>query len=393
MAITKKDIDINRNFFEAPKENSKIKAFIVSNYFPKYCQIICKKHMPQRFGYFDLFAGPGVYDDGTLSTPILVAQNCVEKDWLREHVWLVFNDYYFSEDLKKNFDEYIGIDTFPNKPHFGHSEVGVCKDIDNFILKSWIKEQYNECPAILFFDPFGYKTINTNILCQFMQYWGNEIFLFFNTKRITPALSNEKFDEDMKVLFPRSFDETRERWNKLSHKHDRLLFLVESLKLEFEKQLGKKLFCTPFQFMEDDTNGTSHFLLHFTKNKRGYDLVKQIMDEHGKLTALDNGILSYIFDGKVVENELTRLFNQTEYNEIISNLANDLVNYISKLDGTISTLELFDNHQIMTQYSRRHYLRAMRKLVDDKIINATFTDGKKHKVNVTLSDSCIIKLN
>ena len=66
----------NINFFDQQKANSRIKARIVSEYFPHYCQIIASKHMPERFGYFDLFAGPGVYEDGQESTPILLARNC-----------------------------------------------------------------------------------------------------------------------------------------------------------------------------------------------------------------------------------------------------------------------------------------------------------------------------
>ena len=30
----------------------------------------------------------------------------------------------------------------------------------------------NECPAVLFIDPFGYKNVDTNIIAQFLKYWG-----------------------------------------------------------------------------------------------------------------------------------------------------------------------------------------------------------------------------
>ncbi len=59
-------------------------------------------------------------------------------------------------------------------------------------VKSTHVGRCNESPALLFIDPFGYKGIETNVLAQFLQNWGNEIFLFINTKRIHPALENEK---------------------------------------------------------------------------------------------------------------------------------------------------------------------------------------------------------
>ena len=55
---------------------------------------------------------------------------------------------------------------------------------------------------MLFIDPFGYKGIETTVLAEFLKNWGNEIFLFVNTKRIHPALENEKFDSLMNDLFP-----------------------------------------------------------------------------------------------------------------------------------------------------------------------------------------------
>ena len=68
----------NKDFFKKQTDSSRVKAAIISEYFPQYCKIISRRHVPQRFGYFDMFAGPGIYDDGSLSTPLLIARitNC-----------------------------------------------------------------------------------------------------------------------------------------------------------------------------------------------------------------------------------------------------------------------------------------------------------------------------
>mgnify|MGYP007070678246 FL=1 len=65
---------IDNNFFEKQTVSSRVKASIVSEYFPKYAKIIIKKHIPEKIRYIDLFAGPGKYEDGNPSTPILVAK-------------------------------------------------------------------------------------------------------------------------------------------------------------------------------------------------------------------------------------------------------------------------------------------------------------------------------
>lgn len=80
------------HFFEQQTMSSRIKANIVSEYFPKYCNIIINKHEPKELRYIDLFAGPGKYDDGNVSTPLLVARNCLRNSFLQQHVRFIFND-------------------------------------------------------------------------------------------------------------------------------------------------------------------------------------------------------------------------------------------------------------------------------------------------------------
>ena len=74
----------------------------MAEYFPSYAKIISSKHQPRRIGYYDLFAGPGKYDDGNPSTPILLARNGVKDCYLRERVWMVFNDKESLVSTKKS---------------------------------------------------------------------------------------------------------------------------------------------------------------------------------------------------------------------------------------------------------------------------------------------------
>ena len=69
---------------------------------------------------------------------------------------------------------------------------------------------YNECPSLLFIDPWGYKHINTRVLTQFLTQWGNEVFIFINTKRLNAAFENNLFQEDLKIVFPLTYNEVRE---------------------------------------------------------------------------------------------------------------------------------------------------------------------------------------
>ena len=66
----------------------------------------------------------------------------------------------------------------------------------------------------LYLDPFGYSGMRTATLAKFMMNWGNEIFLFINTKRINPALENEQFEDLMRLWFPKRFETLKEEVRK-----------------------------------------------------------------------------------------------------------------------------------------------------------------------------------
>lgn len=100
----------NSNFFNSQGPSSYVKTKIVSTYFPQYCKILlnCKillKNPQPEIRYIDLFSGPGIYDDGHESTPLMIADECYRNDQLRAIVRMQFNDKNYKEILEKNFLE------------------------------------------------------------------------------------------------------------------------------------------------------------------------------------------------------------------------------------------------------------------------------------------------
>lgn len=377
---------IDNTFFERQTLSSRVKASIVSEYFPKYCKIIVKGYMPNRIGYFDLFAGPGVYEDGNCSTPLLVAKNCFNDRLLKKKVWMVFNDKEYSTQLQENFLKLYPNGTFAFNPHFGHSTVGECKEIDSFITKNHMRNGRNECPAVLFIDPFGYKGINTATLSKFLSYWGNELFIFINTKRINPALENEKFEPLMRCLFPQSYQILKDLVRNKRSVSERLQFIIDNLGMEYEKFLSKKVYYTAFKFQEEDIETTSHFILHLTKSKRGFDLIKQIYNDFANVGTIFDGVNTYTFDVKKISNPVEDLFDIASEN--IDVLKEKL--YVEYKGREISALDLFEEHQQKGLYCRKHYTNALRRLAYENKISSFFTDNKQHNVKVLLIKECIL---
>lgn len=375
----------NNVFFNTQTLSSSVKAGIVSEYFPRYCKIITKKYKPKYVQYIDLYAGPGIYKDGHESTPMLIAKKCYEDSYLRNLVYFLFNDKNYINDLKNNFLSKYPNGTFIKDPFFADRKIGEAESVFNFLKKSTMVNGMNESPSMLFFDPFGYKEIDTMVLAEFLKNWGNEIFLFVNTKRLNPAITNSYFQDSIERIYPKSFEKVKKEFITISGLQERLFYIINTLGNEFSILLGGRVFYTAFQFQEEDVNTTSHFILHLTKNPKGYELVKTIYNDFANVGTVFDGKHTYTFDPKVTSNPI-ELFDFNDEN--IETLSMSLYNkYKGKV---IDALTLFKQDQIHTQYSPSHYVRALRNLVGKGWIKSTFIDNVQHKVTVLLSKDCLL---
>jgi len=54
---------------------------------------------------------------------------------------------------------------------------------------------------------------------------------------------------------------------------------------------------------------------------------------------------------------------------------------------TITTWDLFNQHQTKTKYCGSHYIKTLRQMVDDGLIEAEFTDSGNHRVSVLMNQN------
>ena len=109
------------DFFTERADQSEVKARIVSKYFIAWARIIASKTMRSdgKVAYIDLFAGPGRYQDGSASTPLMVLSEALKVPTLCDGLVSIFNDddEDHTQTLENEIAQLPGIANFKNKPH------------------------------------------------------------------------------------------------------------------------------------------------------------------------------------------------------------------------------------------------------------------------------------
>jgi three-Cys-motif partner protein len=173
---------MSENFFDEQSEQSQIKAEIVSKYFWSWAKVIIgqqKRHGGDRIAYIDLFAGPGRYESGAVSTPLLILQKAIEEPDFCERLVAIFNDK--DENNTRSLEECInklpGIKKLKHEPRIRTGEVGA-EIVADF-------EKMNMIPTFFFIDPFGYKGLSLRLINSVLQNWGCDCVFFFNYNRVS----------------------------------------------------------------------------------------------------------------------------------------------------------------------------------------------------------------
>src|SRR2546423_1355672 len=177
----------SEEFFAESREQSRIKSRIVAKYFWAWAKVILARvpGAQKRIAYVDLFAGPGRYEDGTPSTPVLVLERAIAEPDFRQALVTVFNDKTpaFAHSLKEVIRSISGIERLRYEPRVEGEEIGQ-KIAEGF-------QKTRLVPTLLFADPWGYKGLYLALIASVLRNWGSECIFFFNYNRVNPGLNNQ----------------------------------------------------------------------------------------------------------------------------------------------------------------------------------------------------------
>lgn len=357
---------MSEQFFEVQREQSSVKSRIVSHYFSQWAQIIigslsrteAKYGYPMgKICYMDLFAGPGEYQSGSKSTPLLVLEESSKHENTQARIQIIFNDgdRNHAQSLSRLINEFEGVEQFANRPVVRNVEVD-----DELVTKL---ADYNHVPTLLFLDPFGYKGLSLDLINAVLKDWGCDCIFFFNYLRINMGVDNPILDTPVAAVFGESDSvRLREKLGPLAP-WEREVMIVEELsqKLKNAGTENNPRFVLPFRFRNETGSRTSHYLIFVSKHFRGYDLMKGIMAKES--SELGKGVPSFEFNPATNRQQLLFSLN-TSFQDLERMLLDDFAGCTAKFD------EIYENHSVDKPFMREHYREVLWDLYDKEIISA-----------------------
>jgi len=365
------------SFFDEMREQTLVKATIVAKYFWAWAKVMVatqKKHPGRSTGtiaYIDLFAGPGRYEDGKMSTPLLILTKAIEDPDMRERLVVILNDKDVSRrrSLEQEISKLPGVNLLKHQPKVYNEEVGQ-RIVEMFRGMRLV-------PTLFFVDPWGYKGLSLQLINAVLKDWGCDCIFFFNYNRINMGLSNEFVRDHMNALFGRErADALRERLRGIIS-CERELAIVEEICQALRDMGGR--YVLPFRFRNDRGTRTSHHLIFVSKHERGYEIMKEIMARES--SKLEQGVPT--FEYSPADAKYPVLF---ELGKPLDDLADTL---LAEFTGQrLTMLQVYQRHHVGKPYIKKNYKDALRKLEAEARIKCdpTAEHRQKRKGEVTFAD-------
>jgi three-Cys-motif partner protein len=342
-------------FFDEQTEQSEVKARIVEKYFYAWARVIMPtaKKWGNPIAYIDLFAGPGRYKDGAMSTPLLVLQRAIQDANLSETLVTLFNDGDpdHVDTLRREVEALPGVERLKHKPEI------MCGEIDQHAERYFNTARL--VPTFSFVDPFGYRGLSLQIINGVIKDWGCDCVFFFNYGRINSGLGNPAVETHMNALF--GVDRANRMRTVLPplRPDQREMVILEEL-AQALKDLGGK-YVLPFRFRNSTGTRTTHCLVFVTKHFKGYEIMKGIMAAES--STLEQGVPSLTYSPADATTPL--LFSLSRPLDALEGLL------LARFAGrTLTMKRIYETHSVDTPYLDRNYKEVLVRLEAQRRIAA-----------------------
>lgn len=364
------------DFFIESTDQSGVKTTICTNYFFAWSGIITRKTRSDRVAYFDFYAGPGRYVDGTKSSPLLILERAIADARMRGMLMTLFNDAKpeHADSLENAIKSLPGLDRLKHQPHIITAEVGPA-------FVAMLEKPHIPCFA--FIDPYGYKGLSLGLVNGVIKDWACECLFFFNYNRINPGISNPAVRPHMEALFGAGRLSALKEAVAGRKPAERERLVISAL-TEALEALGAK-YVLPFRFKMRGSDRTSHYLIFVSKEFLGYQIMREVMGKASSSSV--QGVPSFEYNPNA---PLTPpLFDLSQpLDELVKHLATRFS------PGAALTVEqVFQLDSPRKPYIMRNYKDALLRLEDDGVVVMTppAEQRPKRKGKRTLADDVVVK--
>jgi three-Cys-motif partner protein len=353
-----------QKFFDEYREQSIVKAEIVEKYFDAWAGIITSTQdrysRDKRIGYVDLFAGPGRYKDGAMSTPLRVLSKAIGNNAYASRLVTIFND----KDEQNVRALSAAIKELPNIENLVYEPIIWNEEIGDHIAAEF--EHIEKIPILAFIDPWGYKGLSLRLVDAFLKDWGCDCIFFFNYSRINAGLSNPLVREHMAALFGIDRAERLSKELEKLNPSEREATIVNELAVAL-KSFGHR-YVLPFCFKYSSVKRTTHHLIFLTKHFKGYEVMKGVM---AKASSEEHQGVPFFSFSPAASRRQKFLF---ELNRPLDDLGNMLLTYFS--GKRLTMREIYELHSIDRPFIAKNYKDVLAKL---EKAGAISTKGRKSK--------------
>ncbi|TGL17375.1 three-Cys-motif partner protein TcmP [Leptospira bourretii] len=303
-------LDIKKNLLD----HSAAKVTLLQEYLIRYIRILSNDEYTRKIRIYDLFCGPGIFENSGEGSPIIIL-NVIE-EFLRTQTQKKIEISCYFNDLDET--KISKLKTYIN---------GKYPSIYNSININFSSKDYQEIVSnlpkslsnldkekiFIFIDPYGYKEIKASNIRSLLNSNNSEVLLFLPTQFMyrfdangTPEALVEFIDElvDFSEYSPK----------------DSIWKFINQLKAAFKKYIGKQYYVDTFTIQK---NANSVFCLFFFCNHiRGFEKMLEskwkIDNEFGRGWSYSSNNNFNLFETPQIdslETILLRFFNDADNKE------------------------------------------------------------------------------
>jgi three-Cys-motif partner protein len=358
----------SKKFFAEQSAHSRVKADIVFKYVTAWAAVMLNPKFNKKgeAAYVDLFSGPGSYEDGSRSTPLLIVEEVLKKQILRNGLKTHFNDLSstHTDSLRQEITKLSGIESLRWRPGYTSAAASI-NLIDELGLSS-------DTPQFFFLDQFGWSDVSPAIVRRIFQNRKCECTFFLRTPRVVAAVTNPNSETTMEELFGRARLRSM-RQAFAAGNCDKEALILNVLK-ETMRESGATHF-QPFPFRLREGNSPKQHLIYLGQHEKGRAIMKDIMGSSS--SAHHSGVPLMGFSEAPTQH---LLFEPDPIPDLQAEL---LVAFAGR---SVTVAQVFsEHHPTNERFLLRNYQEALRRLECSSAVSATPPSQDRPKRNGIVS--------